>query len=55
MRRLIEALRRWRTPAALRLAEDKRRLEFVCRGAGVSRAVARRVVAEFFNDLGATK
>jgi hypothetical protein len=55
MRRLIEALRRLATPRPVRVAEDKRRLESICRSAGLSRTVARRVVADFFNDPGAPK
>lgn len=45
---LAGCLSRRRTPAAVRIAAEKRRLEDLLRAEGLSRKKAQRIVARFF-------
>lgn len=47
---MIKRLLYWaKTPRAVRLAQDKRRLESIARAAGCSRTQASRITAAYFN------
>ncbi|MBW8467285.1 MAG: hypothetical protein K0M67_03385 [Thiobacillus sp.] len=48
---MLERFWHWiRTPRAVRLAQDKRRLQRAAMDAGCSRALANRVVASYFKN-----